>query len=777
MATETVQIALDRNWKLISGAVGGALLARTLSQFDAQFYVGSSAPSSTEVNRRATSVFRVASQADKVWARCARALSDTLQVTRVVDAGNPALPNPQPVTLSNTTIPAGAEPLSALGQFVGLVEGDEVTGISPNDGRVLLSPDRTGLLVGRSSRADGTFDLTVRIRNTLAEPNRRSVTLTISLGAGGGGVTPPLTAAIYGLVTKTADGSVGQTYTGPAWSGIQWYRETLAKPKTRTAIAGATSRNYVATADDLNTRLVMGGTDAGVAKFATTWAIVLPAPIVIESFDSTANFLTTTAGNPALSIDTTEKVQGTGSLIAASQGVGNRLMKSIGPLTAIPGVGNLAGLGTLAWLAEELDPYSGKSNENTLRLDQTGSTPASGGSMTGANNANVHKGKFWNSVRPDQLAFLQAKDPAQAWKFSYDRSSSTAAPQAQKVRLDAMVAKADCRSKLLLRFDDGYRIDEVIAELVKRNMRATAYIPSQKIITATSSSIMRWSHVIEAQAAGIEIQADGTPTDGSMVLGAANPAEAVALLKQCRSEIMANVPGADPRHFCYPNGHTDIYLANSPNPAPDHRTYADAATGSSGSASITGMVTSKMTGMANGMKVGGFGVQPGTTVQAFDSSAGTMTLSLPLTAALSSIAVWDDSHPFFLDKLQDAIRADGTFYTGSTVTVDSFHSRFGFAGRALLRPAGSMANGGVGNATPEQLAANAIARMDAAIARKESLEFYLHQVQEGATFIHTPLSTFITFLDAVVARQDAGLIDVVTASELWAVDGGASFPA
>ncbi|RIY00232.1 hypothetical protein D3218_13180 [Aureimonas flava] len=663
-----------------------------------------------------------------------------------------------PLTASFT---AGAPAGTLVAAITGLAQNETITSITPNDGRLALDGTRRNLLVGLSASAAGTIAATL----TTSLGRAFAINLTVT------GAIP----VVLGLVTKTADGSVGQTYTGPAWSSPQWYRETLASPKTRTAIEGATARTYVATADDVGFRLVMAGTDAGTAKVAAPYAVVLAAPIVLESFDSVASLSVSTAGNPALAVDTADKVQGTGSVVATGQGSGNRLMRTLGALTGIAGVGNLAGLGTLAWLREELNPYASLGGEGSIRVDQTTGTPAVGGQLSGAQFLNAHKGKVWNSVRPDQLAYLQAKDPAASWKVSFDRSSSTSAPHVQRTRYDALMAKAGCRPTLILGFDDGLNIDDAVAEMAARSIGATLYIPSEVIDNRSSSSILTWDAVKAYQAQGMDIQADGTPGDSSMVTGKANPAETIALLKSGRTRIMEMVPGSDPRHFCYPNGHTDAYVANSPNSIPDHRVYkGGAATGTSGSSVLTGLTDTA--GLAAGMAVSGFGVPAGTRIASVDS-ATQITLTNALTAALTTLAVWDDSGPFFLDKLQDAIRADGTFRTGRTTNFDTFHSRFGIAGRDFLMPAYSMSNGTTGSLTPEQLADQAVARLDAAIARRENIEFYLHAVKEnGRQTLDTPLSTFKTFLDAVVSRRDAGSLDVLTKAQWWARDGAASCP-
>ncbi len=98
-------------------------------------------------------------------------------------------------------------------------------------------------------------------------------------------------------------------------------------------------------------------------------------------------------------------------MLAVGQGAGNRLLRTIGALTGIAGVGNLAGLGSIAWLKEELNPLRLGVGDRSIRLDLTTGTPGTSGNMDGAQTANSHKGKIWNSVRPDQLAYCRGGRP------------------------------------------------------------------------------------------------------------------------------------------------------------------------------------------------------------------------------------------------------------------------------------------------------------------------------------------------------------------------------
>ncbi|RIX99572.1 hypothetical protein D3218_13955 [Aureimonas flava] len=609
--------------------------------------------------------------------------------------------------------------------------------------------------------------------------------LLLSLGAAAGAIVAAGTAGAgrraapderaalrLGLVTATADGSVGQTYSGPAWTGIQWYRETLASPKARTAIAGAHARTHVATAADNGFRLVMAGMDAGAPRRAPAYGVVLAAPIVLWDFDALADPSEATAANLALTRDPAGTVRGVGSVVATGRGSGSRLVGRLGPLSEIAGVGDLAGLGTLAWLKQELNPYASASLDGSIRLDQTAGRPSSRGGMQGARIANAHKGRIWNSVRPDQLSSLRDKDPAKPWAVSFDRSSASNAPHAQRTRYGALLAKAGCRPALILGFDDAIRTQRMAAvpELVARGLLATFYLPTALVEDSNGTGRLTWADVRYLAGLGMDLQLDGTADDTAMT-SRPDPAAALAELRSMRDLVMARVPGSDPRHFCYPNGFTDSLLAAKN--AHDHRAYAGAATGAAGSAVLAGLARTST--LSAGMAVSGFGVPAGTRIASVDGAAE-VTLTRALTADTASIAVWDDRSPFFLDKLQDALRSDGTFRTGRTTGFDTFHSRFGIADRAFLLPAYSMSNGSTGSDDDAQLAARILARIDHAVARRENIEFYVHGVQAQATFITTPLATWIAVLDGIAARRDAGVLDVLTKAQWWARDGSASCP-
>ncbi len=108
----------------------------------------------------------------------------------------------------------------------------------------------------------------------------------------GGGVPVPVTARSFGTVTKTADGSTGQTYSAPVgMTEIQWYREALPIARTKTAISGATASTYVAQAADEGYRLVARGMLDGVLTDAVAAMVVYPAPILLEGFESAAGWI------------------------------------------------------------------------------------------------------------------------------------------------------------------------------------------------------------------------------------------------------------------------------------------------------------------------------------------------------------------------------------------------------------------------------------------------------------------------------------------------------
>lgn len=570
---------------------------------------------------------------------------------------------------------------------------------------------------------------------------------------------------VEGLVTATGDGSVGQTYTGPAWTSPQWFRETLSSPRTRTAIPGATARTYVAQAADVGHRLVMRGTDAADQKLAPAHHVVMDVPILLDGFDVDTGYSTT---GLTLTLDAVNEVQGASALIATAQGIGNRLMRTIGPLSAF-GIASAAELGTIAWFKDELNPYVMSGTGSSVRLQQTTGTPGAGNTLSGgADYLNPHAGGMWYRAVPASDPDVADDDPTLSWRYSFDRTAPSGIPHAGISRYDALVARAQGRPTVVLTFDDGFASQATVALpiLTSRGLEATWYLPTAVLGNNGRLSLAQAQQIA---AAGMDMQMDGTNNDAGMATKHATPAAAVAELLAMRSFMAANGLNANARHFCYPNGDVDILSVDN-RALP--RAYNDVVT-ANGTTVVT--VTST-TGVAVGMAVGGYLVPSGTRVASVDG-ATQLTLTQPVPAGTPRITIWDDSHPFFIDRLQDALRADGTFKTGRSTLPDRALTRFGLGARDLLLPSYSV-SGGTRNPAPTaaELVTEFIGRVDLAKTEGTTAIFYIHDLSPSATFIHTPTQTFTEICDYLQQQVAAGNLDVLTMEALYRRDGDARYP-
>ena len=65
-----------------------------------------------------------------------------------------------------------------------------------------------------------------------------------------------------------------------------------------------------------------------------------------------------------------------------------------------------------------------------------------------------------------------------------------------------------------------------------------------------------------------------------------------------------------------------------------------------------------------------------------------------------------------------------------------------------------------------------LSNLDSAIAEGKDAFYYTHQVKSGATGIHTDDTEYTNFIAGVKARENLGLVDVITVSEWYALATG-----
>lgn len=557
--------------------------------------------------------------------------------------------------------------------------------------------------------------------------------------------TPVATPPLYMLATK--DGSVGQTYSVPnGLTGIQWFREALTVDRTRTPIADASGATYVARAQDLGTRLVATGLMNGQNVTAVALAVVLDSPILLESFDTTSGF---TATNGALLASGSARAQGSGSV--EMQGTGSRLG---GPGLRKSDIGyhDPAKLGTIAQFVDlGWDPVYGTVTAFDLAFLRDGQEFRGQTALLAPlyqTPQPLFYGTMWGSIHSSEIAGLQSAGPG---RFGMANSVSTQAPDAPRVGVDALVARAGGRPTIIIGFDDLLRTQytEAFPYMRARNVKGGFHVAPGLV---GGPSRLTLAQIREMYDAGWDCYLNGTYDDG-MMIGHSTLAAAVADLQKVRDWAQANGMPRGNDFCCYPNGR-----------------YQDSpARPRSFSVRTNGTVIATMadtSGIQPGMFVGGYNVPIGTTVVSVDSTTQ-ITLSAPVIAQVKAFNFTDLSGEFSYTKLPLALKAAGFKMARTTQGRGSWLSRFGIPDRGgVLAPANATSNESL-----DQLKAD----IDLTILRGETSEFYIHGLSATGTGQTDP-DKFRGLIDYIVARRDAGDLDVLTKTELWMRDGASSLP-
>lgn len=559
-----------------------------------------------------------------------------------------------------------------------------------------------------------------------------------------------------GSVAATKDGSVGQTYalTGATWSSgtatRQWYRETLATPRNRTAIAGATGASYVAQAADAGTRLVCIESNRGVTAIAAAIGVVLAAPLMLDAMDDAGAF--TLAGAAAVTNDTGSKVQGASALRIARTPSFNQLTR------ANVGTFDPATLGTLAYWYRtgEGDPeLSQVGSLGTVALGQGGSYAGtiSDGSSEGSANQNDYRALSgaWMAMHASESATIAGYSPATPMGVKVG-PFQTNAPANGVTHVDSLAARAGGRPTVILGFDDGLANQHaVIAPLLEsRGFRGTFYLPTANL--GVDGNRMSVAQAIDLYARGHDLQIDGTSND--QPVGSAGFTTIAALTADIAAQkawfAARSLP--EPRHLCYPNGvhrmaGARVQLTGVTFNATDQCTVSSAS------------------GIAIGMKVTAYGLPASTTVTGI--SGTTITLSNPSSqSGTFNVTFVDAAGPFHTGKVQTALAAAG-ISSARTTGGGSWLTRFGPSGRALVHPA---------QTTSSQSLAQMQVPIDLAVLRGTTLEFFIHAATASPVGTEVGIGPLTAMLDYLKARSDAGALDVMTKAQWWTRDGAAGVP-
>lgn len=654
-----------------------------------------------------------------------------------------------PLTASFT---AGAQSGTLIAAITGLATGETIATIAPNDGRLALDGTRRNLLVGLSAATAGT------IAATLTTSVGRTLAMTVVVADAG--AIPQ-----FGLISATADGSTGQTYTlNAAWTGVQWYRMALAKPNTLTAITGATGLTYVAKVADEGSRLVAIGMDGAVQKGAKALHVVLKPPVILEDFESSTGWV---AGNNAvLSLATDAPATGTKRLQVAGTGTANAQATKVE-------IGNYdtSTLGTIVALGD-LSMDAGHPGGVLVTLRKGGADAAN------LNFGALYEtptplaiGKLWGALHVSENAMLAASGGA---VVGLKVVNGGQIPYAKVAKFDALLGRAGGRPTVNINFDDNKATQYTVAYPLMKSLGLVADVNNVRS-TSSNPSAFNLPKLQDVYANGWDIGLDSTDNDditssfGTMALAAAS-------WQRGKDYAVAQGLTRGNEHGCWTGGQIEAFP--NPGPAPSNRILATAVT-SDGTTDANGYSTLNIAGATAypsgsaptvGMRVTGFNVPDSPNTRVMEViSASQVKVNAAIPAQTKPMYFVDDSSDFYTMKLPVYYRDVLGMKTMRTTRQDGgMFTRFGFADRGMFAFGVAL----------HSLTLNAFkALLDLVQLRGLTVFFYTHGIIPGGGGVESDETIFTQQMQELAARQDAGALDVMTRSQIWARDGNATIPA
>lgn len=541
---------------------------------------------------------------------------------------------------------------------------------------------------------------------------------------------------------RTADGSVGQVYSLGATHGgaLQW-------TANGEDIAGATGSTYTAQAADVGKTIGVRETIGGREFIAAAAGPVLDAPILLEGFNATTGW--TASAGAVLTADTANKVQGAASLQIAGTGTANpkATKASIGAFTP-------ADLGVVAWYFR-LDTDSNKQCTTSVRcafVDSAATEHVVSGATASPSlyqtPAALFAGDYWHAYPISDLTALVGQ-ASQTLGLAVTPTSNV--PNNNTVRVDALMAKAAGRPTVIVGFDDTHASQFTVGRAIMkaRGLKANVHVVKNFVGQTNRMTADQLDTLYREDGWDLCVN---TTDDGPMT-SKGSVAAAVADLVADRQYLLDNGWDRGANFGCYPNG---AYATNGT------RVLVNSVT-STGDENIT-LGTASPT-VQPGWEVEGYNVPPGTTVLAVTDSTH-FSLSDDVPAQTKPMSFTSPA-PFGIGKLQTGLIEAGFRQMRTTRNFGHMHTRFGWAWHWVIFN---------GNGTSGLTLAAFQALIDRAILVGGTIEFYTHVLVNGGGGGNTDPTLFAQMMDYLVAKRDAGLLDVLTKSELWARDGGSSVP-
>lgn len=556
-------------------------------------------------------------------------------------------------------------------------------------------------------------------------------------GQGGGSAV-----RVFGAVTKTRDGAVGEIYTAPAgMTGVQWYREALTPGLAKTIISGATGSTYVAQAADIGYRMVARGTLSAVLTDAVSISVVFAAAILMDTFDSISGFTVANAANATIILDTTAPVaEGTGGMleevISGGTGSANGGVAFKGGLYTVSADVN-GDLGTVVGLVK-IPPRA----DRQVQYAVTGVGKVIGAMSYAAVGPIVDFGMVPVAYHASENASIAALG-AGSWGVGLHVRSNT--PGNARARIDAAYRKAQGRPSVMITLDDLHNDDPAILDMLEaRGLVGTLMCPSDRV---DGAGLWSTSAVLMARKAkGHQIATDGTPDDASLT-AQSSVENAVNRWLACRTAL-AN-KGFDPEDLkdsCYPNGDRND---------PTSPVQIAAMTGNGTTAVTFGAALGAS--VADNWTIDGVGVPDNTKIVpgsiAGDRLSATLTNAIP--AQTKPAYAINKGTTFYGRALPDALKAAGAGIFRTTGGVSqTYYSRMGLYDLQITTP-------GAGWTTVTL--AQATSAIDQIILRGGSYMPYIH----GLT------ADMPSIFDMIAAKVSAGLLDALTVRQHRERDGWA----
>lgn len=564
-------------------------------------------------------------------------------------------------------------------------------------------------------------------------------------------LAPTIPTPVYGLISATADGSTGQTYTlNASWAGVQWYRMQLAKPNALTKINGATTLSYVAQAADEGYRLVAVGTDAGVTKASKAFHVVLPPPVLLDPTNSATGWVS--ANGAVVDLDSGKlRVKGTGTVNAQATkaDIGSYDSSTFGTIAALIDTG--------------LD--AGRPGGATVTIRKSGADQASLNFGTLYETPTpVAMGKLWGALHVSENASLASSGGS---TIGVKLMTSTVIPFDKSSNLGPLLGKAGGRATVNLNFDDNKVTQYSFGfKQIMQPLDLVADINNVKT-TAGSSSALNLPKLQEMYAAGWDIGLDSTDND-DLTASYGTLALAGESWQRGKDYVVANGLTRGNEHGCWTGGQTEVFV----NQLPTDRILVTAAT-SDGSTTVNlgGTISRYPTAVAIrvGMRVVGLNVpdSPKTTVVAVNSDTQ-VVLSASIPAQTKPMYFVDDAPEFYTMKAPAYYRDVLGMKTMRTTRADGgILTRFGFGDRGIVFP---------GNALHALTFDQFKAVIDRVILLGLTIQFYTHGIIPGGGGVESDETIFTQQMQYLAQKRDEGLLDVMTRSQIWARDGNATVP-